>query len=562
MIVEFSIINVVVISNLEDNMRRMNEKVERFIPIVGILLGAIIFFIIFGPKILNPAYIGWTMEGDAAQHFLGWHFFRSEGWGFPLGIIEGYHYPQGTSLVYTDSIPLLAVPLKMIGSLLPAVFQYHGFWLLSAYILQGYFSILLLKETINRPALIILGACFFLLSPILVQRARIHESLTAHWIILAALYLYLQADTFKYRIRWLLLLALASLVHFYLLVMAAMIFLGYLLKQFLLNQKKLPVSLLKFTALAFVLTLIPMWLAGYFIFNVRNTDSGGFGNYSMNLAAPFNATPIEGEIGEFAFLEPIPVATHDQLFEGFNYLGLGLILLLLIAGFLFIRQRDAVPVRRYLPLILVGVVLFIISLSNKITLADKTLIELQLPFIVEKGLGIIRSSGRMFWPISYMVMLASIGVVGKYLTTKKAFLLLLALFVIQVVDLAPWYLNVNLDETTWESPLVSAEWEQLMETADHIVFIPPNEFDADIMTFAFLAASHGKTINVGPTARTDIEFRAQYRTKVIKEFEQGQLAAKTLYVIRDDAYLVGPIPDSDFRRRNLDGYNIVLPTMP
>jgi hypothetical protein len=183
-------------------------------PLLGALLGGFVFLVIYGPEILNPAFIGWTMEGDAAQHFLGWHFFRSEPWMFPVGLIEGYQFPQGTSLVYTDSIPLVAIPLKLITGLLPAVFQYHGMWLFSAYLLQGYFSALLLRYITKNPMFVLLGTCFFLLSPLLVQRAWIHESLTAHWIILGAIYLYFQPDEMRIRIRWLILLVAASLVHF------------------------------------------------------------------------------------------------------------------------------------------------------------------------------------------------------------------------------------------------------------------------------------------------------------------------------------------------------------
>ena len=95
----------------------MNKYIEKYIPIFGMLLGGIVFLIIYGHKILNPTFIEWTMDGDAAQHFLGWHFFRSEPWTFPIGVIQSYQYPQGTSLVYTDSIPLLAIPLKLLSPL-------------------------------------------------------------------------------------------------------------------------------------------------------------------------------------------------------------------------------------------------------------------------------------------------------------------------------------------------------------------------------------------------------------------------------------------------------------
>lgn len=80
------------------------------------------------------------MSNDPAQHFLGWHFFRIEAWNFPLGIINNYHYPSGTSIVYMDAIPLIAIKFfKTFSNYLPIIFQYTGLWLLLSYMLQSLF---------------------------------------------------------------------------------------------------------------------------------------------------------------------------------------------------------------------------------------------------------------------------------------------------------------------------------------------------------------------------------------------------------------------------------------
>jgi hypothetical protein len=71
------------------------------------------------------------MTGDNGTNFLGWHFFRTEAWHFPLGVIKKYHYPSGTDVVFTGSIPLLAISFKLFNDFLPKTFQYIGLWLLT-----------------------------------------------------------------------------------------------------------------------------------------------------------------------------------------------------------------------------------------------------------------------------------------------------------------------------------------------------------------------------------------------------------------------------------------------
>ena len=78
------------------------------IVIVG-LLGAAVFYLIVGVRVLNPQYIGWLMGDDPFTHFLGWHFFRREAWHFPIGLLHSYGMEMGSTIVYTDSIPLLAL---------------------------------------------------------------------------------------------------------------------------------------------------------------------------------------------------------------------------------------------------------------------------------------------------------------------------------------------------------------------------------------------------------------------------------------------------------------------
>ena len=104
-------------------------------------LGAVFFIHIYGIRVLNPMYTDWLMVGgDTTQHYLGFEFFRSSEWSFPIGLTEGIIYPYKESVMFSDSIPLFAIFFKAISFLLPDNFQYFGWFGILMYILQGGFG--------------------------------------------------------------------------------------------------------------------------------------------------------------------------------------------------------------------------------------------------------------------------------------------------------------------------------------------------------------------------------------------------------------------------------------
>lgn len=109
--------------------------------LTGALLGALVFLVLYGVRVLDPVCVDWILNNpspDPSQHYLGWVFYRRSGWHLPyLGANYSAIYPYRTSILYTDSIPLLAVVCKLLGGVLPARFQYLGLWGLFCYAMQG-----------------------------------------------------------------------------------------------------------------------------------------------------------------------------------------------------------------------------------------------------------------------------------------------------------------------------------------------------------------------------------------------------------------------------------------
>ena len=114
---------------------------------LGALLGAAVFLLVYGLApldVANDAFCrGGYIEKDIQQHYAGWLFYRSSALGWPLGVTQAVNAPQGVSVAYTDSIPLLAVLCRPLAAALGGTFQYFGWFTLVCFALQGGFAALL-----------------------------------------------------------------------------------------------------------------------------------------------------------------------------------------------------------------------------------------------------------------------------------------------------------------------------------------------------------------------------------------------------------------------------------
>ncbi|MGV7221757.1 MAG: DUF6311 domain-containing protein [Nitrospinales bacterium] len=529
---------------------------------VSALAGGFIFYWIYGLKILDPENIAWMIKGDSATYFLGWHFFRQEEWTFPLGAIKSYQFPIGTSLIYTGSIPFLTIPLKLFSSYLPEIFQFHGIWILACYVLQGFFGALFLTRITDNKLIIILGSLFFILNPVLVQRSAYHLNMTSHWLILAGLYLYFGRYSASLNCKWIALLVAAVLINFYILAMLLVIWAAYLIKSWLEDRNVY--GILICSSAVFISVLFSMWATGYFMLKPGHVVSGGFGLYSMNLISPFNPAPYDF----FSFLKPAKIPYRQ--YEGFSYLGVGAFVL--ISFSLFAGRKGKmkfVPVIS-LPLIGAALILSALAISNKVELAGSVLFTIPLPVTVENALNSLRASGRLFWPVTYMIIFSSIFFLRNHFNSQKTSLIIFVALIIQVVDFYPWYNRVEdttIDERIvkshiWENlfPLKSTSWEKISDHTKQIIFIPPDRYEDEYVPFALLAANTNQTINVGYSARTDITKRNAYRNQLINEFLSGQLKDDALYVIMDPSLMQREFPSH--QTGVIDDYLIVAPPIP
>ena len=411
---------------------RRNESATLATVLAGALLGLIFFVSTLGFALVDPTNVKWLLRGDWAAHFIGWHFYRNAPWSWPPGAFNSFWYPVGTAIVYTDSLPLLALPLKLVSALLPARFQYIGFWLLFNCILQSVFGALLMRCFTHRFTAQVLGAGFFLLAPIFIDRIN-HDTLTTQWLLLAGLWLYFRdpAESWRPLLIWSLLAATAALTHPYLSAMLlALAAAFYLRERFAQHSLSTSQCLLRLGALVCI-TLTCWWLSG--IFTLRPSSGNvEMGVYNANLLTWFDSAYWS------RWLPVLPHAGGGQ-HEGIGYLGLGVLLLGALALMLASRcGQERLTASAWWPLLLITAVLTLFAFSTRFTLGSHVLLDItpkHLPL-----LGAFRASGRFIWCSCYLITLFAVVSVARRAGVLATPLLAFA-FLLQLLELAPFHVS-------------------------------------------------------------------------------------------------------------------------
>lgn len=506
-------------------------KIPEWVVLLGIsvILGLGWFLLLYDRYSLYFTHVSWiyAFGRDPLQHQLGWEFFRQEPWSFPLGTINNYGTPFGTSVTYLDSIPLFAFFFKLLSPLLEKNFQYFGLWELTSVIMQMLAGLLIMREFTRSYPLKILGASLLVLSPVMIFRAYGHNSFSAHWILLLAIYFIILENRHKMkRWLWIVLFALAMLIHLYFVPMLMPLWLIGLVFQFR-NDRKKRIFLLEPLKVAGVILLIG-FCTGIFILKMNTLSTGGYGTYSWNLDGFFNP------IGFSKFIKAIPIA--DAQGEGFSYFGLGYALVLLIGFILFwIKDTARRNWKFFLPFALAAVVYTLYAISNKAIFNETVLWEIKLPAVLMSVLNVFRTSARFIWPVFYFMILFGILALVRNVRCAFAIPILVAAIVLQFLDLQPLYASKKVsgfgDYST--GGINSDFWEQAWKVNDRIVIIPTEYYES----LALYAVHHDLTISSGYFGRADVNAMEAYANDLWNGLLAGESDPKTIYVLSDPSHM-------------------------
>jgi Family of unknown function (DUF6311) len=530
--------------------------------IVGTALAFSIYLL--GAVRVDPTNTLWLNDGDVAQHFLGWHFFRGESWALPLGANQRYGMDMGSSIVFTDSIPLLALAFKTLHAALPEYFQYAGGWMVFCFVAQGLCAFVLLRRFTDDPVVLLFGSLFFVFATPLVARTMGHFALVGQWIILLALWMYFDERSCEDSAwRWRLLLAASAGVHGYLLYFAFAIWVAAAARDFRREARPLRGWFLA-NGVTLAWLLFALWLAGWFMVPFDAAAFGGtYGQYAANLRALFNppwGSPVLPTVKE--------AATATGL-ETINYLGAGVLLLFAIAIGCIARapaQAWRIFVRhRFLGLICAAFAL--LAFSHKMYWGETLVLQWPLPEIVRQKLELIRGSGRLLWLAHYLAILTALVVVARAFPPRMTKFVVLTAFALQVYDLSPGYNNysVYLADTAKSSIVASKGaalspfWKVAARRYSEINFYPITHSPPRYEALARLAGDHQIAINAAYFGRIPIKRAFSRNPQLDQELTTGQRRTNALYVLLRQSDVARLVLKPDDGIGEIDGYFVVAP---
>ncbi len=370
---------------------------------VAAALALALYIVVYGPGHLLGTNAYWTLPVlDERMALIGYRYFLHEPWHWPVFVSHAINVPYPTSVAFSDCIPLWALVNKTIATVIPpwqsfSSHAYLGLWHGLTYALQPCFGVAILRRLGHRGwSASVLSALFFLAVPAWIARYG-HPGLSAHWIELWAIYLYLATPAGgpwhrRLTVAWIALLAIASLVTPYHAAMALGVFIASLVRS---RQARAAATLLP---LGLASIAIALWFAGYFAQQIA-TAQWGFSRESTNVLSWL--IPIRsGILGDARWIANVDATGYE--YEGAAYLGLGGLALLA----LLLPQVRTLPAvaRRHIALFTFALACWLFAMSNHVYFGSHELVTFPIPKLLRWLTLQFRAPGRFVWIPMYVLL--------------------------------------------------------------------------------------------------------------------------------------------------------------
>jgi len=548
---------------------------------ITFLLSIVIFHFLIGVKTLNPFNTLWLQGvGDAYMHNLGWQHFKNSVWSFPVGLIPTGTQGRYTSIVFTDSIPLFAIPAKLILGHVVANIQYIGIWIFVCYFLLLYFSRQLLASFGAEKLIAYLSAILISLNPLMLFRLHYqlgHPALMAHFLIVATLLISKKENTPKKEMYWFALLATSILVHAYIFILVFFVWTLRGCTQLGSRDHSALKVFIRFITCTVALGVLA-YCVGYFIPGVQlaRTTLTTYPTSFLNLFDPGIHS-----YGLWSILVPFTpqVGYHH---EGLLFLGLSVLVMLPIALYFAVyKQRNLLSAFKLFPgyIYVACLVLFLVA-SIKMEFevnGDIKLLGFEVSGLASDILGslsIFRSNARLAWLAYYLLMFSTIilFISGFPRSIRAHFIPLVfgLMSILQFFDMRDGRLaianSINSAKVVEFQTKLKSEFWQLAGKKYSMLLVLPNYRDPAASTkwggewriFSSYTAFNGMTTNSVRSARSTSSFRWA-SSGALHELSKNS-DCNTFAVIDETLFVKArEIIGKNFWIRSIDGYWVATP---
>ena len=284
-------------------------------------------------------------------------------------------------------------------------------------------------------------------------------------------------------------------------------------------------------------------MCGFYIFgflDATGVSNAGYGSYSMNMLGPIDSNGW-GTLFNLDIKDP----TGSQTWEGFNYQGLGILMLVCMVPLIMLKgnaiKTQVIPLRAGIFIILIS---YFISLSTHLTLGSSTY-DLSIPQEIKNILGAFRSSGRIFWIGGFWLLVLSLAIVCIKLKSNFLIIFLSVILAIQLIDVfgigryvrnkitttertTYHKLPTDLNISDYKGLIVMPPWQ-----CDELHSMTPAG-DRNYESFGFFAALNNLYTNNFYAART-LASQRKYHCN-FASFSYTDISKDNLYVFRTEFF--------------------------